>query len=235
MTGAIDGDALRAILGRARDRGPVILDEAESLDLVEACGIPTVRRARARPDAASAGEAAGRLGFPVVLKGLVRDRAHKTDAGLVHAALADRGALEREAREMVGRAGPRLEGFLIQEHVGSHRELACGLVRDACFGPCVMVGFGGLHAELVDDKAFSVAPLTRDEGLAMLEGLRTRPMLDAYRGAAAAELGAIAAVLVTLGELGLACARVIEVDLNPLIVTTQGRCVAVDALVVLGD
>jgi succinyl-CoA synthetase beta subunit len=222
------------LLASAVATGRRRLDESASLDLLDACGIPTVGRRRVEaslgPEGAAA--AADALGYPVALKGLAPGTVHRTEAGLVRLRLGERASVLGAAGEMAG-AGA-IEAFLVERWIEPVRELAAGLVRDASFGPSVMVGFGGIHAELVADRVFGVAPVTPAEARSMLGELRTGPMLGAYRGALAADIDAIAAVIVALGELGLAHPAVSEVDVNPLVVTHGGSCVAVDALVVLG-
>jgi acetyl-CoA synthetase (ADP-forming) len=165
----------------------------------------------------------------------VPGREHKTGRGLVQARIGDPASLGRAASAIERAAGPGLRAFLVEEWVDSPRELACGLVRDASFGPCVMAGFGGVHAEIVDDTCFRAAPVSMGDALAMLEELRSRAMLGAYRGGRPADREAIARILVSLGRLGLACPEVSQVDINPLIVRMDGTPVAVDALIVLGD
>lgn len=212
------------------------MDEASGLDVVHAWSIPTVIRERVEAScAADAAQAAARIGFPVVLKGMVRGRAHKTGHGLVHARLEDGSSVERAAAAVIRMAGDSLEGFLVQQWIESFREIACGFVRDSSFGPCVMVGFGGVHAEIVDDKSFRVAPLSTGDAMDMLEELRTRAMLGAYRGSDPADREAVARILVALGELGLAFPQICAVDVNPLLIRSDGTPVAVDALVAFGN
>jgi len=221
----VDGARIRAIIDRARDAGRSALDEGESLDVLDALAVPTVVAA-----GEEAGRAAERLGWPVVLKGLVPGLAHKTERGLVRKGLRDRPSVERAAAEMPGDAG----SLLVERQIESVREIACGLVRDGTFGPCVMVGFGGVHAEIVDDTTFRVAPLDPRDGLEMLAELRSSAMLGAWRGGEAADLEAMARILVALGDLGLAFEEIREVDVNPLVVGPDGAPVAVDSWISIG-
>jgi len=234
---AIDVHHARLIVQRARAAGRGVLDESESLDLLDTCGIPTCRRQRVEVHAGKAGlrEAAVRLGHPVVIKGIVAGVSHKTGSGLVHAGLGGVQDVDRAADAIAEAGGDGLRAFLVQSHVDSVRELACGLVRDASFGPSVMVGFGGVHAELVRDACLRVAPLGDGDAASMLEELRTADLLGPYRGSAPADTAAIARILVTLGDLGLAVDELSELDVNPLMITTGGAPVAVDALAVVSD
>ncbi|MBI4798864.1 MAG: acetate--CoA ligase family protein [Desulfarculus sp.] len=118
------------------------------------------------------------------------------------------------------------------EMVPGRRELIAGLVRDPLYGPAVMLGLGGVTAEALGDVVFRVAPLCLDDALDMMEELKGRRLLEAFRGEPALNRQALAELLVSLGRIGLEAPEVAEIDLNPLKIA-QGRPVAVDALVVL--
>jgi acyl-CoA synthetase (NDP forming) len=111
-------------------------------------------------------------------------------------------------------------------------ELIVGLRRDPSFGPVVMVGLGGVLAEVLDDVAIRLAPVRRDAALAMLDDLRGARLLDGVRDRAAVDRGAVADIIVALARLGDERADILEVDLNPVIATASSA-IAVDALVVL--
>ncbi len=114
-------------------------------------------------------------------------------------------------------------------------ELIVGGRRDGVFGPAVLVGFGGILAEVLDDVAVLLAPVTPAEVVARLEGLRGAVLLRGVRGAAAVDVDALAALVAAVGDLLVADPSIAEIDLNPVI-ASPGGVVAVDALVVLaGD
>jgi acetyltransferase len=110
-------------------------------------------------------------------------------------------------------------------------ELIAGVRRDPQFGPVVLVGLGGILAEVLDDVAVHLAPLTREEAHAMLDQLRGAAILDAVRGRLPVDRDAVATILVRLGDLATGDPAVLEIDLNPVIAHAAGA-VAVDALVV---
>jgi len=208
------------------------LDEHLSKRILAACGIATVEEALV----ASREEAAARaaeLGWPVVMKGLVAGQVHKTEMGLVRLGIAtpEQAAAEFEllAQKMNG-AGH----VLVQRQVAGDLELIAGLLRDRQFGPCVMLGLGGVMAEVLRDTSFGVAPLGGDDALALIARLKSQRLLDGFRGAPAVDRKQLAAILVRLGALAVAYPRIREIDVNPLIVSA-GRVVAVDASVILGD
>jgi len=208
------------------------LSEPASKALVARFGV-RLPREREASDPEAAARAAEAVGFPVVLKLAGDGIAHKTERGLVRVGLADRASVLREAQELLARATPE-DGpvtLLVAERVRGQRELIAGLVRDPQFGPCVMLGQGGVLAEALADAVFAVVPLTRDVALRMLDGLATRRLFaEPHRGEPAIDREALADVLEGLSRLALAHPEVVSVDLNPLIVAA-GVPVAVDALV----
>lgn len=212
------------------------LSEHESKRLLEPYGIPCAREALVR-DPGEAVVAAQRLGFPVVLKLCGDAIAHKTERDGVRLGLRDAAAVEAAAAELL--AGARAEdgdvSLLVAEQVSGRRELIAGLVRDPQFGPCVLLGLGGILTEALADVAFAQAPLSRCEAHALVEGLRAHHLVtQPFRGEPPVDREALADVLLGLARLAEERPDVASVDLNPLIVTGD-RPLAVDALVVLGQ
>jgi acetyl-CoA synthetase (ADP-forming) len=121
---------------------------------------------------------------------------------------------------------------LVQEKIKGSRELMVGLTRDAQFGPCVMFGLGGIFTEILRDIAFRVAPIEKSEALDMMEEIRARKILEAFRGMPAADIDRLADILIKVGTIGLDRGVIKEIDINPIILS-EGRPVAVDALMVL--
>ena len=111
-------------------------------------------------------------------------------------------------------------------------ELIVGMRRDPSFGPVVMVGLGGVLAEVLDDVAVRLAPVPTDEALAMLLELRGARILDGIRGRPAVDRHAVAEMIVALSRVAMARPDIVEVDLNPVIASPHGA-LAVDALVVV--
>lgn len=211
---------------------PIILSEDDSIELVARYGVPVAKRALAGNPAAAA-RAARALGFPVVVKLCGSGLAHKTDRGLVRVGLADARAVHRAATELLALRRPE-DGdvsLLVAEMVPGRRELLAGLVRDAQFGLCVLVGLGGILTEALDDVVLGVAPLTAAQARRMVLGLRGHRLItEPFRGEPAADLDAVSEVLVALGRLGSERQDIESLDVNPLILK-DGRPVAVDALV----
>lgn len=209
----------------------VTLSEHASKALVARYGVPVPREALAT-DVAGAAGAAEAIGFPVVLKLCGDAIAHKTERNLVRLGLPDAAAVRAAAGELLALARPD-DGhvqLLVAEQVRGRRELIAGLARDPQFGPCVVLGLGGIFTEALGDVGFAAAPLGTGEALRLIDGLRTQALLGRFRGEPAVDRDALARLLVGLGRLGQERADVRSVDLNPLIVR-DGLPVAVDALV----
>jgi acetyltransferase len=212
------------------------LSEHASKELLGEYGVPFARE-RWAADADEAATAAAELGFPVAIKLCGDEIAHKTERDLVRLGLGDAGAAREAAADLLGRARPDdgEVGLLVAEMVGGRRELIAGLVRDPQFGPCVLLGLGGILAEAIQDVVFAAAPIDAAEASRMLRRLRAHHLLTKpFRGEPAIDEQALAAVLVGLGKVGASRPDVASVDLNPLIVS-DGRPIAVDALVELGS
>ncbi len=210
------------------------LSEHASKQLLASYGVAVAREALVDSPGAAV-TAAGKLGYPVVLKHCGAAIAHKTERSLLRLGLGDAAAVESAARELLAAKRPE-DGdvaLLVAEQVRGHRELIAGLVRDPQLGPCVMLGLGGILAEALGDVVFASAPLTAAEARALPERLATRHLLGAFRGEPAVDRDALAATLQGLARLALERPDVVSVDLNPLIVR-GGQPLAVDALVVLG-
>lgn len=225
---------MAASLGAARDAPlPVLLPGAECVGRVmseaEAKGalsgfgldVPSAGRATS---AAEAGKVAAEIGFPVVLKG--EGVAHKTEAGAVVLGLTDEAAVARAARKM------GCENFLVEEMVsGAVTELLVGVTMDPAHGFVLTLGAGGVLTEVMADSTSMLLPVTANEVEAALMRLRLAPVLTGHRGRAGADVAAIAAAVLAVQDYVTRHAgRVLEVEVNPLIVTPS-RAVAADALI----
>ena len=209
------------------------LSEADSKARLREHGVPVAaERLVSTPDAAVA--AAETLGYPVVVKLCGPSIAHKTERGLVRLGLRDAGGVREAATEMLAAATPEDGdvGVLVGEMVRGNRELIAGLVRDSQFGPCVMLGVGGVLAEALADVAFRLVPLTETDAHELIDDLRTQALLGEFRGEPAIDRSKLVDVLVGLSRLAESDASVLSADVNPLIVR-DGIPVAVDALVEL--
>jgi acetyltransferase len=162
--------------------------------------------------------------------------AHKTERRLVRLGLADAVAVRAAARDLLAaaRPGDGPVSLLVAEQIRSVRELLAGFVRDPQFGPCVVLGLGGVLTEALGAAAFAAAPLDLGDARRMIDGFEARALLlDPLRGEPGADPDALAELLVVLGRVALAHPEVASVDLNPVLLR-DGQPLAVDALVVRG-
>jgi acetyl-CoA synthetase (ADP-forming) len=211
------------------------LSESESKRLLAPFGIPFAdERSVAGPDEAAV--AAEAIGYPVVAKLCGPTIAHKTERGLVRLGLTSADAVRDATAELLAatRADDGPVEVLVARQVAGTRELIAGLVRDDAFGLTVMVGVGGVLAEAVADVTFRLAPITRVDAEEMIDDLATQAFLDPVRGEPAVDRAQLADVLVGLSQAASAHPEIVAADLNPLVIS-DGRPVAVDALVEVGD
>ncbi len=220
------------LIQTALDRGQKSLSEHEAKQVLSAFGIPVTREALAHSDDEAVAMAED-MGWPVALKACSPQFLHKSEQGAVLLHLADPADVRRGYDRIVGQTSTPLDGVLVQEMVPGNRELVLGLIRDAQFGPCVMLGLGGVMTEILQDTVFRVAPIDRTEAEDMTRELRSAALLGPFRGQKPVDMDALCDALTALGRLGVDVDAVAEVDVNPLIITPEGRVVAADALVAL--
>jgi acetate---CoA ligase (ADP-forming) len=214
----------RRLLSRARRTG------AAQLALLREYGIPTAH-AEQVSDAAQAVAAAARIGYPVVLKTDEPGVAHKSDAGGVILGLRSDAELAAAYSGLADKLGP---AALVCETIAPGIELALGIIRDPDLGPLIVVGAGGILVELIADRAVALPQISEEQALGLLADLKVGKLLAGVRGAAPADLGAIARAITGLAELASELGQDIEaLDINPLICGAAGA-VAVDALVIPG-
>ncbi|MES2185392.1 MAG: acetate--CoA ligase family protein [Pseudomonadota bacterium] len=216
------------------------LDEHEAKQLFARAGITSVGETVVK-DAAAAAKAAEAFGGPVVLKLLSRSITHKSEVGGVAVGVAPEDVPARLA-EMQARVtaatGTLPEAWLVQEMVAGGTELILGLHRDP-LGTAVLLGMGGVTAELFNDTVLRLLPdgggLDHAEALAMVHALRTWPLLDGYRGRPKADVDALADAVVAFSRLAATLGdRLVTAEINPLFVLPQGRGVrAADGVAVL--
>ncbi len=212
-------------------RGDKNLTEYESKQVLHSYSIPVTKELIAKT-LDEAKSHASQIGYPVVLKGHSKTLAHKTEKNMIELNIGDDEALVKAYKALEERGRGELEGILVQEMVKGERELVAGLVRDPQFGPCVMFGLGGIFTEVLKDVTFRVAPLEKKDALEMMDEIKSKKLLDAFRGKPAVNRDLLASILVNLGNIGIENDDIAEIDINPLIIKGDTP-IAVDALVVL--
>ncbi len=181
---------------------------------------------------------AQRIGYPVVLKVQSPDISHKTEAKAVRLGLASDADVAAAYDEILRNAKAYksdacIDGVLVQEMVIGGIEAILGITNDKLFGPAVMFGLGGIFAEVLKDVAFRIAPVTKSVALEMIAEIKGYAVLTGARGAAHADIDALADAIVRLSALAIDLKDyVAELDINPLFVFAKGKGVkAGDALI----
>lgn len=183
-------------------------------------------------------QAAHAIGFPVVVKCLVADMVHKSDAGLVRLRLHSEAAVREAAEEMLARAkrleGKPVLGFLVQKMISPVAEILVGGRVDPEWGALIVVGAGGVNVELYKDVAVNVAPIGEEEALAALQSIRVSRILEGWRGAPPGDVKAAARGISALSRfIADFAGEVQEVEINPFAVLEEGKgCVALDCVII---
>ncbi len=211
-----------------------MLDELDAGTLMERYGIP--RAPAVVVDTGIARAPALPFPYPVVVKTLSAEIAHKTEAGGVVLNVADGDALLtaiRHIRANVAQAMPhtRVARVLVQPMVSGIGEALIGYRVDPVVGPLVMVAAGGILTEIYRDRSLRLAPVDLATAKEMIDEVRGFAALKGFRGRPKGDLDALADAIVAMSRLSEKLA-IVEAEINPLIVRTDG-VVAVDALVKL--
>ncbi len=226
------------VIAAARAAGRTLLTEVESKELLHGAGIP-VTRAKLAKKVKQAVEIAAEIGYPVVLKIVSPDIAHKSDVGGVAVGIDSEKALRKAYKEMMDRVeaaapGARIEGISVQQMAKPGTEVIVGSTTDPQFGPVMMFGLGGVFVEVLKDVAFRVVPLEPRDARQMVREIRGFPILEGVRGGPAADLGALESLVLKVSEFVSKHPEIAELDLNPVFAYPNGA-LAVDARVVLTE
>ena len=212
------------------EKGKKVLDEFEAKKWLKALNLKMVKEVAVK-SLEEILKAAKKVGYPIALKAIVEGQIHKTESGLVKLSLQNADQLKSAYRRMA-RAKIKPKFFLIQPMLKGNLELIAGVVRDPQFGPAVMLGLGGVRAEVYKDVAFRLAPVNQKDVLSMVSDLEGQALLKGYRGSKPVNTESLADWLIKLGGLVLKFEKIQEIDVNPLLVV-EGEPVAVDATIIL--
>lgn len=235
---APDIERARQIAELALAQGRTLLTEPESKQLLSCFGIP-VPQTLIVASVEELNDAARRLGFPMAMKILSPDIAHKSDVGGVRLNIRDTESLLREYTALMDkvrqlRPEARIEGVAVQTMIEKRfgRELLVGVSTDPVFGRVISFGAGGVAVELLRDTAIGLPPLNRVLAHEMVARTRTARLLGGYRHIPAANMEAILDVLLRVSEMVCVLPWIAEMDINPLVADESG-CMALDARVVI--
>jgi acetyltransferase len=233
-----DADGARLIIESVLNERRKTLTEPESLAVLNAFHIPTVRSGVAR----SANEAlvvAETIGYPIVMKVLSTDITHKSDAGGVrlniNSAHEVRGIYRQLIDEVQAKVpGANIDGVTIEKMYRSSngRELMIGIIRDPVFGPVISFGSGGTTVEIMGDSVISLPPLNRRLATDLINRTRVSKMLGKFRNMPAVDMDQLIDVLLSVSGMACELPWVQEMDINPLIIDDKG-IVAVDARIMV--
>ena len=223
-----------ALAGLIGNEGTI--PEFRAKQLLGGVGIAFVGGELAKSEAAAI-IAAERLGYPVVIKAQAAALPHKSDAGGVVVGLADKRAVAAgwktvHANIAMRRPGLLLDGILIEPMAKQGVELIIGARSDPAWGPTILVGSGGVSAELLHDVRLLPPDLPVDAIETEIGKLRLAPLLTGFRGAPPMDLRAVAELVECLGRIMLGTPAIREIDLNPVVVYPRGQgAIALDALI----
>jgi acetyltransferase len=231
-------EQLRVDFLKSINPAEAVLSEELSKHLLQSYGIP-VTQPKLSKTSQEVVHIANSIGFPVVLKILSPDITHKSDVGGV--------MLNLETEEMV-RAGfenmmaivkskmpkARIDGITVQPMVSSKDavEMILGIKRDHIFGTVVMAGMGGTGAELFKDRSLGFPPLNERLSRLMIEKLKIYPLLAGYRGTSPKNIDRLIEIIIRLSYLAADYPEIIELDINPILVTSES-VIALDARIVV--
>ena len=227
----------RTFIDECLKRGEKVLTEIESKAILSAYGIPVNRTVVASSPRAAA-EAAKGIGFPVVVKIYSLDITHKSDVDGVRGHLRSEQEVEAAFEEITSRARrlkpeARISGVTVQNQVKrSEIELIVGSKRDPQFGPLILFGMGGVLTEMLKDSAVDLPPLNLLLARRLMERTRVYRLLQGYRNLPAANVDLMAEFLVRISQLVTDFPEIVELDLNPVVIS-DGSPVAVDARIVV--
>jgi acetyltransferase len=235
---SLDRKRLRGVFNTILTEGEEILSENVSKAFLEAYEIPVTKPHSART-ADEAVEVAHHTGYPVVMKIHSPQITHKTDVGGVALNLMNDDDVRRAFERMLAQAKQKrpdadIRGVTVQKMITypNSFELIMGLKKDPVFGSVIMVGMGGVAAELFQDRALGMPPLNESLARRMLESLKSWPLLQGYRGKPGANIDRLIEIIMRFSYLVADYPEIKELDINPLLVTPED-VIALDARVVI--
>ena len=221
--------------------GVQVITEHAALELLRASGMPAPPAHLVR-DADAAVAAARELGGAIALKVQSPDIAHKSEAGAIALDVRGDDAVREAFARILASASrhapaARIDGVRVQPMAGAGVEMIVGVQHDRDFGPMLVVGTGGIFVEILADAAMAPAPVEHAEAMRLIDSLAGARLLAGVRGRPAADIEALADLMVTLSRFAAAHAgRIESLDLNPVIVHARGEGLSIaDALIVTRD
>jgi len=230
--------SFETVIAQARAEGRTLLNEVEAKSLLKDAGVSvaTTTLATSREEAQAQAESAG---YPVVLKVVSPDIAHKSDVGGVKLNLKDNDAVGAAYDEIIANSqkaviDARIAGVAVQHMAPQGTEVIVGMTTDPQFGPVMMFGLGGIMVEVLKDVSFRLVPLAERDADQMIGEIKGRPVLEGVRGQPASDLKALRNTILKVSEFVEKHPEVRELDLNPVFAYPDGA-LAVDARIVISE
>ena len=226
------------VIAAARARGRSQLTEVEAGQLLSEGGV-SVAETRLATTADEAVTAAEALGFPLVMKVVSPDIAHKSDIGGVVVGVSDVDGVRAtfdQINTAVSAAAPNatIDGIAVQAMAPPGVEVIVGATTDPQFGPVMMFGLGGVFVEVMKDVAFRIVPLEPRDAHQLVREIKGFPLLEGARGTEPADLDALEALILKVSEVVAANPEIAELDLNPIFASPTGA-MAADAHIILAE
>jgi acyl-CoA synthetase (NDP forming) len=231
----INSFAIGSVISQAQP-GPDGYLFTDALEILQTCGL-AVTPWRLAANEEELVEVAANLTYPLCLKVVSSTIVHKSDSGGIKLGIDDQQGLIEAYRGLhsdIAQYDPlaKIDGVMVQEMASKGKEVMIGGKRDPVFGPCLILGTGGIYTEIFHDYVFRLAPVNETEAEEMIAELRLAPLLTGVRGEASCHIPSIVDALVKVSHLLAQFEEIIELDVNPLIVDGQGA-VVVDARIFL--
>ncbi|OGD20828.1 MAG: hypothetical protein A2W03_12595 [Candidatus Aminicenantes bacterium RBG_16_63_16] len=202
------------------------LRQDEVFQILESYGIRAVKTLRVEREE-DLETAAGKIGFPLVLKADSEEIIHKTEAGGVALNLKNKTELLAAFAKMTKTFAPQKPGFVLQPYVEAGQEMILGLKGNKGLAPTMMFGLGGIFVETLRDVQFRLTPLSRQDVLEMIRSIKSYGLLEGARGQSPRDIEALAETMMRLSQLGTDVPWIDELDLNPILVFERGKGVTV--------
>jgi len=236
----VDKKTVADIIAKYRKSGAHEIGEIDAKEIMRAYkfNVPAGKLAKT---AEEAGKFTDEIGYPVVMKISSPDILHKSDSGGVKVGLANREEVVKGFEDMLKTVKERvpkadIHGVLLERMIGSKddKEVILGMNKDPQFGQMIMFGLGGIFVEVLKDVCFSLAPLTADEALKMIQSTKSYKLLTGARGSKPNDVKAIVENLQRISQLVTDFEEIAEIDINPLKVGAEGAgATLLDARIIL--
>ncbi len=232
-------DKAKEIFAKAKSEGRKALTEAEGKQIFAAYGMPTPGEATVKTADEAVAEC-NRIGYPVVMKILSPDIAHKTDVGGVVVGVKDADAAAAAFNKIMdsckaAKPDARLDGVSIQQMVFG-QEVILSMIRDVTFGPVVSFGLGGIYVEILKEIAQVHVPMTEEQLDETLKATKAYKLMSGARGLPVADIDSMKDMIRKIATIAIENPEIHELEINPVIVGKKGEgCWAVDALCTLNE